>query len=97
MLIVMTFEVGLLFATSLGLGLGTFLTMTLFKLPELPANCEPTEKSGDYSPNPDPCCSAISLASASQSEAKNLGVNKVKAVERSDTEANMQMHRDNDE
>ena len=33
MLIVMTFEVGLLFSASLGLGLGVFIFRTFFKLP----------------------------------------------------------------
>lgn len=64
MLIVMAFEVGTLFAATIGLGLGTFI----FGLIELP---EPREgivfkKTGDYDPNPDPCCHKVDYIDGSQ-------------------------------
>jgi len=69
MLIVMTFEIGILMAASLGLGLGTLACNSLFELPKLPENCQWTQKRGDYTPNPDPCCCAISITA--QKKQKN--------------------------
>lgn len=62
MLVVMTFEVGLLFSATIGLGLGNFITSKI-KLPELPNNTKWSKKRGDYEPNPDPCCSKVEYLS----------------------------------
>ena len=63
MLIVMTFEVGLLFAASIGLGTGAWIFHTFVKMPELPKGFKFSQgKRGDYMPNPDPCCSPSTLA-----------------------------------
>ena len=56
MLVLMTFEVGLLFAGSVGWGVGKLLFMYV-EVPEMPDGVEWKEESRDkYEPNPDPCC-----------------------------------------
>ena len=61
MLVMMTFEVGLLFAAALGLGLGKFI-ICFIKLPK-PLESDPAitikwkRDMVVYEPNPDPCCS----------------------------------------
>ena len=59
MLVVMTFEIGLLFAISLGLAVGNLIFPMMIKMPELPVNTKLTEKRGNYEPNPDPCCNKL--------------------------------------
>ena len=56
MLIAMTFELGLLFAVSLGVGAGKLVFTMLIQLPKLPPNYLWSAK-GNYLPNPDSCCS----------------------------------------
>lgn len=71
MLIVMHFEVGLLFSAVLGLGLGTFLLHNFVKMPQLPAGYSFSEgKRGDYMPNPDPCCGPATIADPHKEEVK---------------------------
>ena len=55
MLLVMTFEVGLVIVTPLGLGIGN-LIFSFCDFKELPKNVIWTAKHGRYEPNPDPCC-----------------------------------------
>jgi hypothetical protein len=61
MLVVMTFNVGLLISATMGLGIGSLLFNTLVELPQMPQNVILTEKRGDYEPNPDPCCSKAEM------------------------------------
>ena len=56
MLVVMTFEIGLLIAVSMGLAVGNTIFSMMIKMPELPPEAKLTEKRGNYEPNPDPCC-----------------------------------------
>ena len=63
MLVLMTFEVGILFAGALGLGLGKFI-LCFLELPKpLESNSSISVKwktSQDlYEPNPDPCCNKL--------------------------------------
>ena len=55
MLVVMTFEVGILLSAAGGLSLGN-MVFQLVELPQLPSNVHWTAKRGNYEPNPDPCC-----------------------------------------
>ena len=58
----MTFEVGLLFATVIGLTIGNLVFNSCIKLPEFDSEkVLLTEKTGSYEPNPDPCCSKIEV------------------------------------
>ena len=63
MLIVMTFNVGLLIASTMGLGIGSLFFNSIFEMPEMPPFAIFTEKKGDYEPNPDPCCSKADASS----------------------------------
>jgi len=61
MLVVMTFDVGLLISTGLGLGLGNFI-FSFFEHSDLPEGLE-WKKTGNYEPNPDPCCHKLEISS----------------------------------
>ena len=62
MLIVMTFNVGLLIASTLGLGIGSLFFNSICKMPKMPFFAVfNAGKKGDYEPNPDPCCSKIDV------------------------------------
>ena len=58
MLLVMTFNVGILFAAVTGLALGLFV-FNLVELPDLPAQYKFVEGKSMYNPKSDKCCNHV--------------------------------------
>ena len=58
MLLVMTFNVGILFAAVSGLAIG-LLIFNLIELPQLPLQYKFVEGKGFYSPKSDKCCNHV--------------------------------------
>ena len=65
MLVVMAFEVGVLFSAALGLASGSFL-FNLIVIPQTNDASITIVKQGNYEPNPDPCCNKVDLVPAAE-------------------------------
>jgi len=58
MLLVMTYNTGVIFMLCTGLSLGHF-AFKMIGLPELPSYCKTVAGSGAYMPEPDNCCNKV--------------------------------------
>lgn len=59
MLLVMTFNIGVIFMACLGLTIGHFIFVQSIRQPKLPSFYKQLAGSGPYLPNADNCCCAV--------------------------------------